>query len=56
MVEMPALLLPHVDLPVVLQFVLYALVVGTAQQASIGGCHTGTGTIANEQLQHTRVA
>ena len=51
-----ALSLLHVCLSVVLQFVVYTIVMRTTQQTSIGGCHTCTSTIANEQLQHTSVA
>ena len=50
----PSLL--HVCLSVVLQFVLDALVVGAAQQFSIGGRHTCAGTTADEQLQHVGMA
>ena len=48
--------LGHVCLSVAFQSVLDALVVGTVQQSSIGGWHTCAGTIADEQLQHARVA
>ena len=46
----------HLCLPVVLQLVLDALVVGTVQQTSVGGRHTCASTIADEQLQHIGVA
>lgn len=46
----------HVCLPVVFQLVLDAFVVGTVQQTSVGGRHTCTSSIADEQLQHIGVA
>ena len=46
----------HVCLPVVLQLVLDALVVGTVQQTSVGGRHTRASAIADEQLQNIGVA